>query len=502
MIGRCNGTAPDGCGLLVLLRFLLAVAAVWFQAREASAEFQLRYTGTSGHLVIFVHGLWGDPLDSFTAEGKSSWLEMMHEDDTSLGGAPALSTYSTATLGYPARSSDRYSLHDIIAKLRGELAMQPELEKHKAIYFVAHSFGGLVVEQLLVYAHLSPGSLLAERTRAAFLIATPSQGAPLADVAARLLGAAAGPLVVNLQLKDTGNFLQGLQEEWRIVREARKEAGKPIVFQCAYELRPTVATTFIVRRENVDPSCNAFPIDANHIQIVKPTKREAQIYQWLRRNLAALNRPPPKDARPLETGEAPKGKRPEAQPPPDAPQATDPPSKEPLKGGKVARSAPQQEGTRSSEKPGAAMGRKDTGAVVAPPVLAPPAISAPAGMPVLRLAVLDRRLDALVRLHWGRLQRKAKLLARGEEDGTATHELNVAGAKRSVAADCGASAGWKLTWTLEFELVPQLGAAASRRGKVTEGVCYGTEDLAELEKNALEAAVRAMIGELQTWSIR
>jgi hypothetical protein len=123
-------------------------------------------------------------------------------------------------------------------------------------------------------------------------------------------------------------------------------------------------------------------------------------------------------------------------------------------------------------------------------------------MPVLRLAVLDRRLDALVRLHWGRLQRKAKLLARGEEDGTATHELNVAGAKRSVAADCGASAGWKLTWTLEFELVPQLGAAASRRGKVTEGVCYGTEDLAELEKNALEAAVRAMIGELQTWSIR
>ena len=192
MMGRCNGSGPHGRGAYVLARLLLAAAAFCAQALAASAEFKLRYRGTSGHLIIFVHGLWGDPLEAFAAKGENtatrqkSWLEMMHEDETPFGSAPALSTYSTATLGYPAGKSDRYSPTDITAKLMHELSVQPELEKHEAIYFVAHSFGGLVVEQLLVNAHLSPGSRLAERTRAVFLAATPSRGAPLAEVASLL----------------------------------------------------------------------------------------------------------------------------------------------------------------------------------------------------------------------------------------------------------------------------------------------------------------------------
>lgn len=482
----------------------LALAALCLQAGIASAEFKLRYGGTSGHLVIFVHGLWGDPLESFTAKGAKSWLEMMHEDVSSLGGAPPLSTYSTATLGYPAGTSDKYSPVDITAKLMDELKVQPELEKHKAIYFVAHSFGGLVVEQLLVNANLSQRSLLAERTRAVFLVATPSQGAELADVAARLPSAMTGPLVVNLKLQDTGNFLRLLQEQWRILREGRTEAGRPIVFQCAYEKQKTLGA-WIVPRQSIDSSCNAYPIDADHTHIVKPTNREAPIYQWLLRNLAALNRSPPKDARPPETAEAPKAKGPREEPPRAAPEVADPPVKPSSNGGKVAPRAPEQEDARLSEKPEAvAKGGKDTAAVAEPPAVAPPVMHAPAGVPVVRLAGLEPRLAAMVRLYAGSLQRKAKVLAKGGEDSAATHELHVSGGRnnRSFAPDCGSSVQWKLSWTLEFELVPLAGTAAPRRGKVTQGVCYGTQEWPELDAQALKAAVRAMIKELETWSIQ
>ena len=154
MTGPAKGKALRG-RLPVLVRLLLAAAVVCLQPGDASAEFRIRHHGTSGHLVIFVHGLWGKPLESFTAEGKKkSWLDLMNEDNTSFGGAPPLSTYATATLGYPAGVSDKYGPIDITAKLTGELVAAPELETYKAIYFVAHSFGGLVVEQLLVDAHL------------------------------------------------------------------------------------------------------------------------------------------------------------------------------------------------------------------------------------------------------------------------------------------------------------------------------------------------------------
>jgi hypothetical protein len=73
---------------------------------------------------------------------------------------------------------------------------------------------------------------------------------------------------------------------------------------------------------------------------------------------------------------------------------------------------------------------------------------------------------------------------------------------RSVATDCGSSVYWKLTWTLEFELVPLMGTVPARRGKVTAGVCHGTREQAALELGALRAAVRSMIGELETWSFQ
>ena len=325
MMGRCNGSGPPGRGVSVLARLPLAVAAVCLQALAASAEFKLRYRGTSGHLIIFVHGLWGDPLETFTAKGKTtagkqkSWLEMMHEDGTPFGSAPPLSTYSTATLGYPASKSDRYSPADITAKLMHELSVQPELEKHEAIYFVAHSFGGLVVEQLLVNAHLSPGLAAG---------GADARGVPRRDAVARGAAGRGGKSASGMGQGATGR--EPGENRWErfpctgyrrsgawCARHARRQANRsPSSAPMRRSRRGRSGSgEMVVPSASIDSDCSDFPIPADHIEIVKPTDRDAEIYKWLLRNLAKLNRPPS----PAADKEAPKIAK--AAPPP-APNST------------------------------------------------------------------------------------------------------------------------------------------------------------------------------------
>lgn len=272
----------------VLFRLLLLLVFSLLPLANASAEFKLRHRGSSGHLVVFVHGLWGDPLQSFSAgAGQPSWLDLMKGDNERFLGAPALSTYSTATLGYPAAGS--FSPNHIVGKLAADLLAEEEIGKHSAIYFVGHSFGGLVVEQLLVDARIA-GLPLSDRTRGVFLIATPSQGAPLASVAELLPGDVRGQLVMNLKTGDANNFLDGLRRQWQAVLKSR---GNSLVFECAYETEPTIGRHVVVPAGSIDASCfgSAYPVKANHIRIVKPTSRTDEIYRWLLRMLARINGP-------------------------------------------------------------------------------------------------------------------------------------------------------------------------------------------------------------------
>ena len=341
-----------------------------------------------------------------------------------------------------------------------------------------------------------------------FLVGTPSQGAPLAKVVSHLPPDIRGQLVVNLQSDDMPNFLTGLQRQWHAVLDKRQGEGNPIAFACAYELLPPpVLRKPIVPQASIDGRCNnRYPIPADHLKIVKPTGREDEIYKWLLRQLAAANRPPPQDSKIPKTavdGSPPVADPPKTSPPPPpvvAGPEPDPPSKEAAEGGKTAMGSRQDKTTVGT--PRAASGSKDI-AGPAPPSPPAPATSAHTGMAVLRLAGLDRGLDTLVRLNWGRLERKVKLLAKGGDGSAATHELNVTGSKndKQDPAGCG-NWVWKRAWTLEFELAPLTGTVPSRHGKVTEGACHGTKDSEALDSQALKAAVRSMIRELETWRLQ
>jgi hypothetical protein len=136
-----------------------------------------------------------------------------------------------------------------------------------------------------------------------------------------------------------------------------------------------------------------------------------------------------------------------------------------------------------------------------PSPVAPP-IVAPAGFYSIRLSITDRMIESLLRTESGVLPGKVRLLARGDDATSPTHNLRVAGTTQENARgekdEC--PFGYKFVWTLEFELMPLAVSAPSRSSKVTGAECYGTKQIPELSRDALKRAVLKMIQELREWT--
>ena len=108
-------------------------------------ELKIIHQGIHKKIIIFVHGLWGDPKTSF-----ASWPNLIAQDDEKIRAEPALSTYSVATLGYPAGRNDGLSLREVQTRLLPELEDRGIFDDYEQIFFICHSLGGLVIKGLLI----------------------------------------------------------------------------------------------------------------------------------------------------------------------------------------------------------------------------------------------------------------------------------------------------------------------------------------------------------------
>jgi Putative serine esterase (DUF676) len=251
----------------------------------AHAEFQFIQRGTSDKLVIFVHGLWGDPIESFKADGANlSWPELMATDLSPVG-RESLSAFGIGALGFPASSGDTLSTPEIVTRLESDLKDAKVFDNYRYIFFVSHSLGGIVVKRMLLSSSLAGGPL-ANKTAAVFLIATPSQGAPAANLV-KSLPAALLPfshrLVLDLTTIDANSFLQTLSNDWANFMRAHPDRYR---VYCAYETQPYL-TLHVVPLQYSDHNCteNPLPENANHFTIVKPPNVEHSIYIWVRNRI-------------------------------------------------------------------------------------------------------------------------------------------------------------------------------------------------------------------------
>lgn len=228
---------------------------------------------SSKKLIVFVHGIFGDPTSSWTNQEGVSWPDLIKNDERFLDFTVATYRYDTPFLH---RTSN---IEEIAERLLLQLEDRSIFEKFNEVYFIAHSMGGLVIKRVLVSLN-RPHQIQKLRTvKAVLYISTPAQGANLAEVGSWL---SANPQLRDMRPADLNSFLQGLENQWQNLIRDRGAPPFPQSF-CAYETKPTHGIV-TVNRVYATTHCdqNPLPVDENHSNIAKPSNRESDIYVWAR----------------------------------------------------------------------------------------------------------------------------------------------------------------------------------------------------------------------------
>jgi len=244
------------------------------------------HKGDSDSIILFVHGLYGNPEETFAASNSAvSWPTLITTDKRSMKSGPLLSEYSIKLISYPASRSDPLSIEQIATRLVTDLEDENIFSHFEKIYFITHSLGGLVTKELILKLN-SDNSEAVKKIKSVFLIGVPSQGAPAANFLKRL-PKIFGNLVVDLSVANM-NYLRSLENRWKSFLRHRKQ-GLPKIF-CAYETRSTFGIK-VVPEVYTSTTCDeeARPETTDHINIVKPTGIDNSIYGWVRGRIANIS---------------------------------------------------------------------------------------------------------------------------------------------------------------------------------------------------------------------
>ncbi|MBI3798280.1 MAG: alpha/beta fold hydrolase [Deltaproteobacteria bacterium] len=230
------------------------------------------------HVILF-HGLGGHPHNTWRSLTKSKicWPQWLAEDIEGL---------AVRTVGYDAAVSRWHGsampLPDRATNVLERILAEPKLQTGEII-LIGHSFGGLVIKQLLRTAESmalqrEDAANFIRRVRRVAFLATPHSGAELATWGDRLRifiwpSAATACLVRNdPNLRDLNLWYR----EWSTTHH--------VEHLILTESRPTCLCDLIVKPDSSDPelSSRPIPIDANHKTICKPKDRSSEIYVHIR----------------------------------------------------------------------------------------------------------------------------------------------------------------------------------------------------------------------------
>ena len=254
---------------------------------STSSTFFATISANSGPAdVIFVHGLTGDPVETWSSEGTLEaegpyWPKWLVTD------LPHLNFY---TLGYPAGLFAQWAKKEMNLYQRAKNVLETLAGYefgNRPLVFICHSLGGLLVKQILRTAKESTDEdwhKVADNCCGVLFLATPHSGSSLADLLKAFSGCFSSPHVDKL-LKDTSD-LDELNASFRTFCQSRD------VHVTAYhEMHKARKLAEIVDAKSADPGVNAtmpIPIDADHLNICKPSGRNSVIYLSIRRKLKKL----------------------------------------------------------------------------------------------------------------------------------------------------------------------------------------------------------------------
>jgi hypothetical protein len=243
--------------------------------------------GDRGGDVIFVHGLEGDARGTWHPAGRPEafWPAWLGEELPGVGiWSLGYELHASAWLGGTMPLADRATETLHLLETHG-IGARP-------LVFVTHSFGGLLVKQMLRHARDfgQPGwQAIAGQTKGVVFLSTPHSGSNVANWARYVRTV--------LRLSETVEELRAhdsrLRELSTWYRQAVDELG--IQTRVYYEKQATRGV-LVVDPTSAEPGLKGvipIPLDADHLTICKPESKDALVYRSVKQFIERCLAPQP-----------------------------------------------------------------------------------------------------------------------------------------------------------------------------------------------------------------
>jgi pimeloyl-ACP methyl ester carboxylesterase len=259
--------------------FILPVAAVCnSQAIPTTQPVQLSPTRQvlRPRVIVFVHGLHGS-RESWRAPNGAYWPEMVRTD-------PRFAFSDVEVVDYPTPASNGKMTSVQLAEILWERLQQDHVWEHREVVFVAHSLGGILVEEM-VLRHP------ADAAKVRFIVSygTPHEGSSIARMASIY---DKDPLLGELSDTDNNTFLTQLESDWR-----GHDSVNGIHRFCAYEAEDTMpesrfgrylraharVVSYFSATYGCDVTTPPQEIKADHGNMIRPLDRQSAAYDFFYR---------------------------------------------------------------------------------------------------------------------------------------------------------------------------------------------------------------------------
>ena len=256
----------------VVLSLLFHTAPYFSQAPAPQSQSQ---PGARARVIVFVHGIHGS-RESWRASNQAYWPDMIRAD-------PRFAYSDVDVAEYPTPSNGKMSSAQLADILWTHLK-QDRVWQHREVVFIAHSLGGILVEEMLLRHP-------AEAARVKFIVSygTPHEGSLIARMASIY---DKDPLLSDLNDADDNAFLTHLENDWR-----GHDFVNGIHRFCAFEsedTRPENAfgrylktharvVGYFSATYGCDVTTPPQEIHADHLNMVRPLDRKSSAYDFFYR---------------------------------------------------------------------------------------------------------------------------------------------------------------------------------------------------------------------------
>jgi triacylglycerol esterase/lipase EstA (alpha/beta hydrolase family) len=181
------------CPVVVLCALFLGYIAANPGCLPAEAE------NLKPRVIVFVHGLHGG-RETWRAPNGAYWPQFIQSD-------PHFQKSDVVVAEYPTPSRRGQLSTAQLAQILWQGLERQRVWDHQEVVFIAHSLGGILVEEMLL-------NHPADAARVRFIVsyATPHQGSFVANLA-KIYDS--DPLLTDLRESNDNSFLMDLEQKWR-----------------------------------------------------------------------------------------------------------------------------------------------------------------------------------------------------------------------------------------------------------------------------------------------